>query len=204
MKKTLIFIMPLFLMLILTGCNKKTNNVQPQENSQAQVQENSDANCFTICHEKIQDACLEEIIEIGPENITGGFFNPNDCERICQAEFADNTLDCFSKITECDQVLEEQPYCKEGEVPDSDVYEVEEVNTRSGCQIPCEKYKKCAGYGSDATADDMAEAYNSCMEVCQDWSDETIACINKKNINTPADCSNLSLCALGEYQGLMR
>lgn len=206
MKKTLIFIMPLFLILVLGGCNKKTTNVQPQENSQEQVQENTDANCFTICHEKIQDVCLEEIIEFGPEELaaSGSLMDPSSCEATCAANFDDFTLDCFTKITKCDQVGGGDPWCKESEIPDSDVYEIEEDNTRTGCQIPCEKYKKCAGYGTDATATDMAEAYNSCMEVCQDWSDETIACINKKNINTPADCSNLSLCALGEYQGLMR
>ncbi|PLX25642.1 hypothetical protein C0580_02015 [Candidatus Parcubacteria bacterium] len=206
MKKTLILILPILLVVTLSGCAKKNNqgNSLPK-NTNNQVEENSGANCFSVCHQKIQDVCLEEIIEIGPEELAGNsLMDPEFCENTCMANFTDNTLDCLSKISKCDQVLSGGDYCKENEIPDSEIYEIDEDVTRGGCQIPCEKYKKCAGYGTDATAADMAEAYNSCMEVCQDWSDDTITCINKKNINTAADCSNLSLCALGEYQGLIK
>jgi hypothetical protein len=205
MKKTLILLIPLFAVLILSGCTKQKNNKNDNKPEQNQ-EESSDANCFSICHQKIQDTCLEEIIEIGPENLVGGdsLMDPTHCENTCMANFTDNTLDCFSKITKCDQVGSGDPWCKEAEIPDSEVYDIEEPITRSGCQIPCEKYKKCAGYGDDATTEDMAEAYNSCMEVCQEWSDSTITCINQKSINAPIDCMHLSNCALQEYQGLMR
>ena len=204
MKKILV-LLPLAV-LIFAGCNKpKANPQNPQEQNQNQ-QENADANCFSICHEKIQDACLEEIIEFGPEELaaSGSLMDPSSCEATCAANFDDFTLDCFTKITKCDQVGSGDPWCKEPEIPDSEVYEIEEPITRTGCQIPCEKYKKCAGYGDDATAGDTQEAYNSCMEVCQGWSDSTITCINQKSINNPADCMHLSNCALKEYQGMLR
>jgi len=209
MKKIIILLPLLIIIFILSGCGKKqtTLNLSNDANLDSQKQlENSDANCFTVCHQKIQDVCLEQIIEIGPEELigTGSLLDPASCEASCAANFTDDTLNCFTKITSCDQVMGGNPYCKETEIPDSDIYEEDEFITRTGCQIPCEKYKKCAGYGTDATTEDMQAAYDSCMEVCQDWSDKTINCINQKNINTAADCANMTACALQEYQGLIQ
>lgn len=201
--KKLLILLPLAI-LILGGCNKKSNPQVPSSNNQKQ-EENADANCFSICHQKIQDVCLEDIIEIGPEELTGSsLMDPVFCEKTCLANFTDSTLECLSKITDCDQVLSGGTYCKEAEIPDSEIYDIEEPTTRSGCQIPCEKYKKCASYGDDVTAEDLQYAYISCMETCQTWSDSTITCINQKNINNPADCANLSACALQEYQGYLK
>lgn len=202
----------LFVVLIAAGCGNKNNknkarNTNPEINQEQQNQDdNPDANCFSICHNKIQDVCLEEIIEFGPEELaaSGSLMDPASCEATCAANFNDFTLDCFTKITKCDQVGSGDPWCKESEIPDSEVYDIDESETRSGCQIPCEKYKKCAGYGDDATAQDMAEAYTSCMEVCQGWSDSTINCINQKTITSAADCMHLSNCALNEYRGMLK
>jgi len=69
------------------------------------------------------------------------------------------------------------------------------------CHDACQKYKKCASYGDDISAEDLQDAYDSCFEECQEWSKETIICINKKAIKIPNDCLNLTRCALPEYGG---
>lgn len=200
----------LFIALFTSGCgNKNKTNLQaPQvENNQQEQNENPDANCFTICHQKIQDACLEEIIEFGPEELaaSGSLMDPASCEITCAANFDDPTLDCFTKITKCDQVGSGDPWCREDEIPDSEIYDIEEPEIlNNNCNNPCQKYAVCAGMADDATKADEVSAYNSCMETCSTWSENTISCINNKQINTVSDCANLSLCALQEYQDMMR
>lgn len=210
MKKVYWFLF-LLILLSVAGCGNKNNNQQntqaPQNQNQQQTQnENPDANCFSICHQKIQDVCLEEIIEFGPENLAGSnsLMDPTSCETTCNS-FTDDTIDCFSKITRCDQVGSGDPWCREDEIPDSEVYDIEEEGElNNNCKTPCEKYAVCAGMADDATEADKVSAYNSCMETCSTWSASTISCINNKQINTVSDCANLSLCALQEYQGIMR
>lgn len=207
MKKNYLILF-LVLAFVLTGCGGKNNKNKAQNtNPEINQDNNPDANCFTICHQKIQDVCLEEIIEFGPEELaaSGSLMDPASCEATCAANFDDFTLDCFTKITKCDQVGGGDPWCKESEIPDEDVYDIEEPEEiNSSCSVPCQKYAYCAGLADDATQADKDSAYSSCMETCSTWSQSTISCINNKQINTVSDCANLSLCALQEYKGMMK
>ena len=69
----------------------------------------------------------------------------------------------------------------------------------TSCVDACKKYSDCASYTEGATKEDLQDAYDSCFEECQKWSDKTKICINKKQINAPIDCENLGFCALSEY-----
>jgi len=72
------------------------------------------------------------------------------------------------------------------------------------CEDACKKYSECTHYTEDTTEQDRKDAYDSCMIECATWSDETKTCINKKSIKQPADCANLSMCALAEYSDMMK
>jgi len=76
----------------------------------------------------------------------------------------------------------------------------EEV-TSTSCPEACKKYSDCAEYTEGVTAEDIKDAYDSCMEECAKWSDKTKICINKKRIKEPLDCRDLSFCVLPEYGG---
>ena len=71
----------------------------------------------------------------------------------------------------------------------------------TSCVDACKKYSDCASYTEGATKEDLQDAYDSCFEECQKWSDKTKICINKKPIAAPIDCENLGFCALSEYGG---
>lgn len=71
----------------------------------------------------------------------------------------------------------------------------------TSCVDACKKYSDCASYTEGVTKEDLQDAYDSCFEECQKWSDKTKICINKKPITAPIDCENLSFCALPEYGG---
>lgn len=71
----------------------------------------------------------------------------------------------------------------------------------TSCVDACKKYSDCASYTEGATKEDLQDAYDSCFEECQKWSDKTKICINKRQINAPIDCENLGFCALSEYGG---
>ncbi|MBU2264155.1 hypothetical protein KJ797_02370 [Patescibacteria group bacterium] len=80
----------------------------------------------------------------------------------------------------------------------------------TSCEEACKKYAKCASYAEGATKEDEKDAYDSCMFdtpdvdgafACPRWSDEAKICVNKKQINTPADCVNFStICLSKEMQ----
>ena len=71
------------------------------------------------------------------------------------------------------------------------------------CEDACVKYKKCAAW-SDATAEDLADAYDSCMVECTGsetppgWSKKVIKCINAVEIKKPNDCVIFVNCQLPE------
>lgn len=73
----------------------------------------------------------------------------------------------------------------------------------TSCVEACKKYSECTHYTEDTTEQDRRDAYDSCMIECADWSDKTKICINKKTIKTVSDCTNLSMCALAEYNKVM-
>ena len=71
------------------------------------------------------------------------------------------------------------------------------------CEDACTRYKKCAAW-SDATAEDLADAYDSCMVECTGsetppgWSKKVIKCINAVEIKKPNDCVIFVNCQLPE------
>jgi len=71
------------------------------------------------------------------------------------------------------------------------------------CEDACVRYKKCAAW-SDATAEDLADAYDSCMVECTGsetppgWSKKVIKCINAVEIKKPNDCVIFVNCQLPE------
>lgn len=79
----------------------------------------------------------------------------------------------------------------------------EEKVISTSCVDACKKYYDCAGYTEGSTRQDQQDAYDGCFEECAKWSDETKICINKQEIKTVTDCSNFSICALGEYSNIL-
>lgn len=73
----------------------------------------------------------------------------------------------------------------------------------TSCDDVCDSYGTCAGFTEEITTADIEEAKTSCKQECAKWSDETKKCITKQPIKAPMDCSNLSMCALKEYQDLI-
>jgi hypothetical protein len=71
------------------------------------------------------------------------------------------------------------------------------------CDKACENYALCASYGDDVTAQDVDDAYATCMEECTGWSQENIGCMAKVIVRNPQDCAGVSMCGLKQYQGVM-
>ena len=67
------------------------------------------------------------------------------------------------------------------------------------CDDVCNRYRACAMMGAGVTSADGDDAYNTCYEECQNWSDDTITCIGDTNVGTAMGCANLSMCAIAEY-----
>jgi len=67
------------------------------------------------------------------------------------------------------------------------------------CVEACKMYKECAGFGENVGEKGKNEAYDSCFQECQNWSQETLNCMKKITINSPIDCAPLTMCALKEY-----
>jgi len=67
------------------------------------------------------------------------------------------------------------------------------------CSDACQRYKDCAAYTEDATAADLADAYNTCMEECPTWPKEKVKCINAVEIKNPNDCVSFVQCQLGKF-----
>jgi len=72
------------------------------------------------------------------------------------------------------------------------------------CEDACARYKKCAAWPDDATPEDLADAYDSCMVECTGsetppgWSKKVIKCINAVEIKKPNDCVVFVNCQLPE------
>lgn len=72
------------------------------------------------------------------------------------------------------------------------------------CDKACDNYALCAGYGDDMTAQDVDDAFASCMEECAGWEKTNIDCMAKVIVRNPEDCGPVSLCGLKNYQGIMQ
>ncbi len=73
----------------------------------------------------------------------------------------------------------------------------------TSCPDACKKYSECTKYTEDTTQEDRQDAYDSCMIECEKRSDKAKICINKKPIKTVSDCTNLTMCALPEYNNAL-
>jgi hypothetical protein len=67
------------------------------------------------------------------------------------------------------------------------------------CSDACQRHKDCAAYTEDATAVDLADAYNACMEECPTWPKTMIKCINTTEIKTPNDCVGFVQCQVPQF-----
>ena len=67
------------------------------------------------------------------------------------------------------------------------------------CSDACERHKDCAAYTEDVTAEDLVDAYNTCMEECPTWPKAMVKCINTTEIKTPNDCVGFVQCQVPQF-----
>jgi hypothetical protein len=214
MKKVLILF---FLLVFLTGCQSNKNNKNHADrfdnnpNTKTDIEmynEEMDKeipDCFSLCHNKIQDICMDEIVDILSEGQVSdnSIYNEEACEGVCMSEWSDDVRTCVSKANKCDSISQSEPYCKEEE-DNSAVEYIDEKEVNYDCSGACYKYKVCAMMADDATAEDGNEAYNTCFGECQNWSEKTLDCIKKSDTGTAMGCAKLSACGLAEYRNLLK
>lgn len=211
MKKILFFI----ILLLLSGC-QNLKNVQNHENrfdNNPNIRNDIDMyndnkelpNCFDLCYNKIQDVCIDEIVDILSEgNVSEtSIFNEEACEGMCMSKWSDDTRECMGKITKCDSISQDEPFCKEEE-NNSIVEENPEKEINKNCLGVCNKYRACAMMADDATTEDGESAYATCFGECQSWSEKTITCMIDTSTGTAMGCSKLSMCGLQEYKSLLK
>lgn len=210
MKKIIIIVACI---LLLGGCQKSNNHENRFDNNPnlrtdlEMYNEEMDKvvpNCFDICHKKIPDLCVDEIVEYEDQDIYYGDSVKDEdfCDGICDS-WTDDTKRCMAKAKKCDSITSREPYCKEEEDDSAIEYEPEkEVNYN--CTKACYKYKECALLTDDATAQDGNEAYQTCFEECQNWSQKTVKCVSDTETGTPMGCTNMTACALKEYNKYLK
>lgn len=88
------------------------------------------------------------------------------------------------------------------DIPAAEIPAVSEKQANT-CDKACENYALCASYGDDVTAQDVDDAYATCMEECMGWEQENITCMAKAVIRQPGDCLTVTMCGLKQYQGMM-
>jgi hypothetical protein len=194
MKKISFFAAILGLFFFAAGCGVTNQPNTTDHNTAAESQPADTATiCASLCQNTIPQLCQDDIETQKTEGTFNeeGIFDEASCQLICEADWGEQTMGCVSDAVECAQLSHAAPYCTDiSEEP----AEVDAIST--GCDGACEKYKKCAGYGDDATAEDMEYAYQSCVISCAHWTPEAISCINSHAINSAMDCSYLTACAL--------
>lgn len=207
MKKTLLIIA----LLLLCGCQKQgdhenrfDNNPNVRDDISMYNDEKEIPGCFDICHNKIQEICMDEIVEMEAGDIWYGdsLLDEDYCDSKC-GSFTDDALICMGKATKCESISSQEPYCREEE-DNSAIEYIPEKEVNYGCSEACYKYKTCAMMADDATTEDGNSAYNTCFEECQNWSSKTLDCIKTADAGTAMGCAKLSMCGLDEYKNLMR
>ncbi len=173
--------------------------------------------CTVLCGQTIPDLC--------PDFKNDNFeYNPN-CEANC-ATWSDSLKLCIAQAAECDQldldfsrsaqdidremkggvVGQEDAIAHSSNctILDDDYSEIEEkeekAETNFDCSGACYKYKQCAGFGEGVGEQGKNEAYDTCFEACQSWSQDTLNCFEKVSINGSSDCAALTMCGLSEYR----
>ncbi len=190
--------------VIIIATKDKTPDLQPEKGY---------VSCTTLCQNKIPSLCSDELE-----------YSQDNCEANCNT-WTNSLKTCVSKADDCEQLdldfsrsaddlareavdstlkdknkISKASHCTIVDDDYSDIAEYEDVKeTQFGCSGACYKYKQCAGFGEDITEETMNEAYDSCFEQCQTWSENTLNCMKKVKINSPMDCMPLTKCGLIEY-----
>ena len=157
--------------------------------------------CHTLCYDKIQELCMDDIVELLSDGniMDASMYNEEGCETICN-KWTDDTKRCIGKATKCESLSQEEPYCKdEGE----DIVEYIEDKENTKCSSACYKYKRCVLLSDDVSLVDANEAYTTCYGECQNWTKETIMCMNNTETGTAMGCMKHSQCGLAEYKGMI-
>lgn len=190
--------------ILISGCAPQAKNNQPDNGGGGNENgpDQTALECAGMC-EHISKICEEEINETKKlgYSMEESVYDEASCQLFCEADWDDNVKDCVSGADDCIQIVSSEPYCvdteEEGEII------IFNDNLDKSCDLACRKYAKCASYGDDITAQNIQEAYITCVDECQHWSDTTKKCINKQPINQPADCLPMTICGIKEYQGLI-
>ena len=181
--------------LILNGCTKAPSNNpindEPQAADKATI-------CASICDHKIPILCADELNDLSSldANLDGSLMDPASCQLICESEWNENTLGCAADAEDCNQFMDQSPYCLE---TDKEDLNMENPEGDKYCSSACKKYGDCVMYADDATQEDRQYAIESCMEICPSWSEDTKNCVNKNKIRNSMDCANLSMCVLSKF-----
>lgn len=202
------------LAIILTGCQNNKNGQAHEDrfDNNPNLRDDIDMyndkkdvpNCFDICHNKIQDICMDDIVELEASDAWYGdsILDTDHCDSLCNS-LSDDVLVCMSKATKCESISSYEPYCREEEDNSAVEYEPEQ-ETNYNCSKACYKYKECAMKADDARPEDGESAYQTCFEECQNWSKETVSCVNNTETGTNMGCANMTACALREYNKYLK
>ena len=162
-------------MIVFIGC--KTQDPEPPAFDEA--------NCFTVCHDKIKTLCPDANIDL------------DDCLARCDS-WTDSTIECMSKATKCDQININEGNCRAEDTKEPYEYAAEKpIDYR--CTKACYNYKYCVSYADDDTQADRNAAYNTCFQECQHWSNKTVKCMSGFRAKNTMDCMKVTQCGLNEY-----
>lgn len=184
----------------LLGCNKET----PQVTSDSK--NDSNISCFSLCHETIQDKCMDTIVDYEANDVpvltNETIYNPEYCTSECEANWTDEVMQCVHDIKSCEQLGPKADYCITNPPEDPFEYPQEKAENKN-CDKACTNYADCAGMADDATETDIQEAYETCYSECQGWTEKTISCMANANGKTVNGCMTVSMCGLQQYQGVI-
>jgi hypothetical protein len=124
----------LCVMVLFGGCvADKSSPSTPQE-----------ANCFTVCHDKIKALCPDVNIDL------------DNCLARCDS-WTDSAIECMSTATKCNQINLNKGSCRTEDIEDPYEYAPEKpIDYR--CTKACYNYKYCVSYADDDTQADRNAA----------------------------------------------
>ncbi|MDD2467612.1 MAG: hypothetical protein PHI97_26830 [Desulfobulbus sp.] len=158
--------------------------------------------CLGMCS-SIQKLCASDIAngEVAGRDLKEGILEEAACQLMCEADWDDKTFNCVSAADDCSQFFDEAPYCVETEDETPPTKPTTSIDT--SCSAACKNYAKCAGYGEDATAQDQAYAFESCMEICNTWTPATRQCVASTPIRSASDCAAQTMCVMGSLKNMI-
>lgn len=203
MKK--IFFLLLAPLLFLTACGANHQAIVGSESSQNQVEENTPDKatvCAGMCQNIVQRLCHEEIAAnqaVGTD-MSESILDEAHCQLACEADWDDAVMTCVDAADQCAQFSDTAPYCLEN----GDLSGIpEDGNQGSSCEKACKNYALCAAYGDEITPQDIADATESCRQMCAVWTPEIINCVSSTAINEASDCAAQTACVLPNVRDLM-